>query len=152
DDWFTGGCQIEDWAFGITHADRFPKASYHALREVFESSPAALLPFAPRVSVVVCTYNRGPTPPQCLRSPPAPGYPDYEVIVVDDGSTDDTRSILSRFPAARAIHQTNQGLSVARNVGLQAATGSIVAYTDSDCFADPDWLTLLVSQLLHSGA
>ena len=59
-----------------------------------------------------------------------------EIIVVDDGSTDDTPQILARFPKVRAIRQENQGLSVARNVGAQAATGQIVAYTDSDCFAE----------------
>jgi O-antigen biosynthesis protein len=152
DDWHTGGHQIQDWAFGITHADRFPKAAFHALQELFESSPAALLPQAPRVSVVVCSYNGGRTLEQCLRSLQALDYPDYEVIVVDDGSTDDTRQILAGFPSVRAIHQPNRGLSVARNVGLQAATGPLVAYTDSDCFADPDWLTHLVDQLLRSGA
>jgi GT2 family glycosyltransferase len=152
DDWHTGGHQIEDWAFGITHADRLPKASYHALREVFEASPAEMLRQPPRVSVVVCTYNGGRTLGQCLRSLQALDYPDYEVIVVDDGSTDDTRAILSRFPSARAVQQANRGLSCARNVGLRAATGSIVAYTDSDCFADPDWLTHLVYQLQRSGA
>jgi hypothetical protein len=52
----------------------------------------------------------------------------------------------------RVIHQAQQGLSVARNVGLQAATGVIIAYTDSDCFADPDWLTHLVYQLQRSDA
>src|SRR5439155_19761926 len=67
-------------------------------------------------------------------------------------STDDTRAILGRFPDVRAIHQGNQGLSVARNVGLQAATGSIVAYTDSDCFADRDWLTHLVHQFERTSA
>src|SRR5262249_44630111 len=147
DEWHTGGYPVEDWAFGITHADRFPKASYHALGEVLERSPAGLLPEIPRVSVVVCTYNGGATLEQCLRSLLALDYPDYEVIVVDDGSTDDTRAILARFPAARAIHQPNQGLSAARNVGCQAASGAIVAYTDSDCYADPDWLTHLVFQL-----
>jgi hypothetical protein len=79
-------------------------------------------------------------------------YPDYEVIVVDDGSTDETPAILERFPAVRAIRQSNQGLSAARNVGLHAATGSVVAYTDDDCYADPDWLTHLVHQLQRSGA
>jgi GT2 family glycosyltransferase len=163
DDWFTGGYPIEDWAFGITHADRSPKASGHALREVFELSPAELLgrdPLAgasglcaaPRVSVVVCSYNGGRTLDQCLRSLLALDYPDYEVIVVDDGSTDDTRAVLARFPGVRAIHQANQGLGAARNVGLRAATGAVVAYTDSDCFADPDWLTHLVYQLRQSGA
>jgi GT2 family glycosyltransferase len=152
DDWFTGGHCIEDWAFGITDADRRPKASYHALREVFEASPAELLPEAPRVSVVVCSYNGGTTLDQCLRSLMALNYPDYEVILVDDGSTDDTPAIVSRYPAVRAIHQPNRGLSAARNVGLWAATGSVIAYTDSDCFADPDWLTHLVYQMRHSGA
>jgi GT2 family glycosyltransferase len=152
DDWHTGGSPIEDWAFGITHADRFPKASCHALREVFNTSPAGLLSQAPAVSVVVCSYNGGATLEQCLRSLRALDYPAYEVIVVDDGSTDQTRAILARFPDVRAIHQPNRGLSAARNVGLRAARGSIIAYTDSDCFADPDWLTLLVAQLQRSGA
>jgi len=152
DDWHTGGHRIEDWAFGITTADRVPKASCHALREVFEQPPVSLLSETPRVSVVVCTYNGGPTLAQCLRSLELLDYPDYEVIVVDDGSTDSTREIVARFPSVRAVHQTNQGLSVARNVGLQMATGSIVAYTDSDCFADPDWLTHLVHQLVRSKA
>jgi GT2 family glycosyltransferase len=147
DDWFTGGHRIDNWAFGITRRDRSPKASYHALGEVFQSSPASLLPETPRVSVVVCTYNGGRTLDQCLRSLEALDYPDYEVIVVDDGSTDDTAAILQHFPGVHAIRQTNHGLSYARNGGLHAATGSIVAYTDSDCFADPNWLTHLVDRL-----
>jgi GT2 family glycosyltransferase len=151
DDWYTGGHPIQDWAFGITHSDRSPKAAYHALREVFEA-PLAQSVRTPRVSIVVCSYNGGRTLDQCLRSLAVLDYPDYEVIVVDDGSTDDTRAILDRYPQVRAIHQPNQGLSVARNVGLHAATGEVVAYTDSDCFADPDWLTLLVHQLERTGA
>jgi len=152
DEWHTGGHLIEDWAFGINHADRTPKAAYHALREVFEGPAADLLPARPRVSVVVCSYNGGRTLDQCLRSLQALEYPDYEVILVDDGSTDGTREIAARFPDVRAIHQENRGLSVARNIGLQAATGQIIAYTDSDCYADPDWLTHLVYQLECSGA
>jgi GT2 family glycosyltransferase len=144
DEWFTGGHAIQDWAFGITSADRRPKVSYHSLREVFTSSPAELLSEKPHVTVVVCSYNGGATLEQCLRSLLALDYPNYEVIVVDDGSTDDTRAILGRFPSVRAIHQANQGLGVARNVGLRAARGDIIAYTDSDCFADANWLTHLV--------
>src|SRR5262249_37440705 len=109
DDWHTGGCPIEDWAFGITRADRSPKAAYHALSTVFRRSPAPLLPQAPRVSVVVCTYNGGRTLEQCLRSLRALDYPDDEVIVVDDGSTDDTPAIVSRFPTVRVIRQANRG-------------------------------------------
>jgi GT2 family glycosyltransferase len=152
DDWYTGGFPIEDWAFGITRRDRTPKASYHALRDVFTAAPAALLPETPRVSVVVCTYNGGRTLGQCLRSLANLKYPSFEVIVVDDGSTDNTGEVLSRFPAVRAIRQANRGLSHARNVGLHAATGAIVAYTDSDCYADPDWLTHLVDQLARTSA
>jgi hypothetical protein len=152
DDWFTGGHPIEDWAFGITRADRSPKPAYHALREAFEEPLPRLLPRTPRVSVVVCTYNGGRTLEQCLCSLEQLDYPDYEVIVVDDGSTDDTPEIVSRFPAVKAINQPNRGLSIARNVGLEVASGEIVAYTDSDCFADPDWLALLVAQLERSGA
>lgn len=152
DDWFTGGHQIEDWAFGITRSDRSVKPACNAVASVFRRSPSELLHQTPRVSVVVCSYNGGTTLAQCLRSLEALDYPDYEIILVDDGSTDDTRAITARFPAVRALHQTNQGLSVARNAGLHAATGSIIAYTDSDCFADPDWLTHLVHQLERSGA
>src|SRR5579871_1979067 len=170
DEWHTGGHAIHDWAFGITHADRVPKASYHALREVFETPSHALLEQRPPVSVVVCTHNGGRTLEQCLRSLLALDYPDYEIVVVDDGSTDNTPAIVERFhplmlssPAAaksqgrvkgqvRVLRQANQGLSVSRNVGLQAATGSIIAYTDSDCFADPGWLTHLVYQLQRTGA
>ena len=75
-------------------------------------------------------------------------YPDYEVIVVNDGSRDRTLEIAERFPYCRIISQQNKGLSVARNVGAEAATGEIVAYTDSDCVADPDWLTYLVGKMV----
>jgi GT2 family glycosyltransferase len=152
DEWFTGGYAIKDWAFGIVRDDRSPKASHHVLREIFETSATDHLPEKPRVSVVVCTFNGGRTLEQCLRSLLALDYPDYEAIVVDDGSTDETPAILGRFPEVRSIRQANQGLSVARNVGLQASTGTVIAYTDSDCYADPAWLTHLVYQLQRSGA
>jgi O-antigen biosynthesis protein len=146
DEWFTGRHAIADWAFGITRADRSPKASCQALGAAFAAEPLDLLPQRPRVSVVICSYNGGATLESCLQSVSALNYPDYEVILVDDGSTDDTPSIAARFPDVRYIHQENQGLSVARNVGLRAATGSIVAYTDSDCVPHADWLTYLVAQ------
>lgn len=152
DDWFTGGHRIQDWAFGITREDRSPKPAYHELRDSFAQSLPELLPRTPPVSIVVCTYNGGRTLAQCLESLFRLDYPNYEVIVVDDGSTDDTRKIVERFSRVKALHQPNRGLSSARNAGLQAASGEIVAYTDSDCFADPDWLSLLVAQLERTGA
>ncbi len=152
DEWHTGGHEVQDWAFGITHADRLPKAACHELREVWNSAPHELLSAPPSVSVVVCSYNGGRTLPQCLQSLMRLEYPDYEIILIDDGSTDNTAEIAARFPDVRTIRQSNQGLSAARNVGLHAARGSIVAYVDSDAYADPHWLAHLVAQLKHSGA
>ena len=152
DVWHTGGHLVEDWAFGITAADRRPKPAYRTLADIPTGSTAELIAEHPRVSVVVCSYNGGRTLEQCLESLGRLRYPDYEVILVDDGSTDDTRAIAARFPEVRTIHQENRGLSESRNVGLRAATGTIVAYTDSDCFADPDWLAHLVHRLAITGA
>lgn len=150
--WHTGGHLIEDWQFGITRADRTPKPAYEAVGSVAVDAPSRLLARQPRVSVVVCSYNGGTTLAECLESLIRLRYPDYEVILVDDGSTDDTPAIAARFPDVRTIRQENSGLSESRNVGLRAATGEIVAYTDSDCRADPDWLTHLVHQLETTGA
>jgi GT2 family glycosyltransferase len=77
-------------------------------------------------------------------------YPDYEVIFVDDGSTDNTQQILSKFPWVRNIRQKNMGLSYARNVGMNAAKGEIIVYTDSDCEADEDWLYYIALALVRS--
>lgn len=151
DDWHTGGHQVEDWAFGLCRTDRSLKQSYAAVGEIFRSSPAALLAETPRVSVVVCSYNGGRTLAQCLESLQAIDYPDFEIILVDDGSTDNTAEVAEKFPAVRVIHQPNLGLSEARNVGLRHAKGSVIAYTDSDCFVDPHWLSMLVAKLLCTG-
>ena len=151
DDWFRGGRQIEDWAFGLTTCDRQLKDSFFAVQKAFATAPYFVLPRYPRVSVVVASYNGGRTLGACLESLQRLNYPDYEVILVDDGSTDNTPEIARTFPGVRTIRQENHGLSVARNVGSAAATGEIVAYTDSDCRADEDWLYYLVGDLLRNG-
>src|SRR5439155_16475658 len=75
---------------------------------------------------------------------------DYEVILVDDGSTDRTGEIARSHPRVRVVEVPNGGLSAARNVGLAETTGEIVAYTDADTRVDPDWLTFLVQPFLTS--
>ena len=152
DDWHTGGHQIENWFFGLTDKDRKPRGAYHAVAEQFKRAPNFTLPDTPKVSVVVASYNGGRTLPACLQSLKHLNYPNYEVILVDDGSTDDTAKIAAQFPEVRTIHQKNMGLSNARNTGIRAATGQIVAFTDSDCRADEDWLYYLVGDLLKTDA
>src|SRR5258708_9971438 len=165
---------------------------------MFRAAPRFALPRSPKVSVVVAAYNARRTLQACLESLQHLNYPDYEVIVVDDGSTDETPQIAKSFveaggspasepgvppsganlrlvggpepssagpvgkmppspsggtPAAtlRYIrHPQNLGLSAARNTGIAAASGEIVAFTDADCRAAEGWLYYLVHDLLAS--
>jgi glycosyltransferase involved in cell wall biosynthesis len=105
----------------------------------------------PKVSVVICAYNAERTIRLCLESLERLDYPNFEVIIVDDGSSDATAEIAAKFPNFRLIRQRNRGLSVARNVGMQAAGGDLIAYTDSDCVVDPHWLTFMVRSMLEGG-
>jgi len=147
DEWFTGGHPIEDWAFGLVDRERRQKPSFGDVACQYRGALPPILSRYPRVSVVVCAYNAERTIEPCLASLAVLNYPDYEVIVVNDGSRDRTLEIAEGFGFCRIISQPNKGLSVARNVGAEAASGEIVAYTDSDCVADPDWLNYLVAKM-----
>ena len=152
DEWFTGGEDLRDWAFGLVDRDRRPKPAFAAVRAryVQPAPPAAEPP--PLVSVVVCAYNAESTLDGCLSSLAVLAYPAYEVIVVDDGSTDGTAAIMARHDFIRSVRfGANRGLSAARNAGLAAARGDIVAYTDADCLADPHWLDYLVATFRSTG-
>src|SRR5258707_2252566 len=119
---------------GLTTSARKPKPSFKVVREKFSQAPYFPLPRYPKVSVVVASYNGDRTLKACLDSLDALKYCDYEVILVDDGSTDTTTQIAFLHPSVKLIrHKTNLGLSVARNTGIEAAKGEIVAFTDSDC-------------------
>jgi GT2 family glycosyltransferase len=152
DEWWRGGQAVDDWAFGVVDHERRPKPAAAAVAEVFAEAPftARERQTWPKVSVVVCAYNAADTLEDCLTSLAGLDYPDYEVIVVDDGSRDATPAIARRFGHVRLITTPNRGLSAARNVGLAAARGSIVAYTDADVRADRHWLAYLVQPFLTS--
>jgi glycosyltransferase involved in cell wall biosynthesis len=95
-----------------------------------------------RVSVVVPSYNAGKTLDETLRSVRSQTHQDLEIIVVDDGSTDDTAAVAQRHADAdkrvRLIRQANGGVAAARNTGWQAASTDIVALIDSDDLWAPD--------------
>ncbi len=151
DDWYKDGRQVSDWQFGLTTVGRLPKPSFGTVRRQFSAAPYFPRPATPRVSVVVASYNGAGTLKACLQSLEHLNYPNYEVILVDDGSTDNTPEIAALFPTVQTLrHERNQGLSVARNTGIYAATGDIIAFTDSDCRADEDWLHYLVGDLINS--
>jgi GT2 family glycosyltransferase len=150
DPFFQDACLVEEWGFGLVDAERRPKPSYAVARRRFTGD--VLFPADrrwPKISVVVAASNDARTLDDCLSSLEKLSYPDYEVIVVNDGSTDGSDAIIDRYPF-RAITTPNRGVSAARNEGLRAATGEIIAYIDSDARADPDWLAYLATTFLES--
>ena len=147
DEWHRGGHDVDDWDFGVVDRARAPKPALAALREAFAHVPFAPGGRWPKASVVVCTYNGAATIGECVRALCALDYPDAELIVVDDGSTDDAAAIAAAH-GARVIRTENRGLSAARNTGTAAAAGEIVAFCDDDCVPDPHWLRHLVAALL----
>jgi O-antigen biosynthesis protein len=172
DEWHRNGQLVEGWEMGLVSIDRWPKDSFVAVKKTYRAAPYFPLARCPKVSVVVASYNGARTLKLCLESLQRLNYPNYEIILVDDGSTDNTQKIVEEVqrpgripphqgfgglgdapypPLVSIRHEKNFGLSVARNTGIAAATGEIVAFTDSDCRADEDWLYYLVGNLEGSG-
>jgi O-antigen biosynthesis protein len=149
DEWYRHHA-VDDWLFGLTRADRSPKPALHAVRSAFAEVPFSPQLSWPRVSVIVCTHNGARTIRECCEGVRRLDYSDYEIIVVDDGSTDDTAAIVREYDGVRLIRTEHRGLSSARNTGLAAATGEIVAYLDDDAAPDPQWLRYLAATFLRS--
>ena len=84
------------------------------------------------VSVIIPCYNQAHFLSEAIESVLAQTHPSFEIIVIDDGSTDNTSEVAARFPSVRCIRQQNQGLPAARNSGLRAARGSYLVFLDSD--------------------
>lgn len=98
-------------------------------------------------SVIICTYNRATSVKSAVHSVLDQTFSDFELLVVVDGSTDDTMAVLDAFDDDRltTIDQENAGLSAARNTGLAAAAGDWVVFLDDDDRAASDWLDALAS-------
>jgi GT2 family glycosyltransferase len=144
DEWHRGGFPIEDWDFGLTRRDRTAKPALAAVAKAFAADMSGPDIAWPRISVVLCSYNGERYIDESLSALERLDYPKYEVIVVDDGSTDATAEIAARHPV-RLIRTENRGLSAARNTGLTAAVGEIVAFIDDDAYPDCDWLKRLAT-------
>jgi len=170
DQWYRGGAEVHDWKFGLTTETRRPKPALAAVRVAFAELPFSTISHWPKVSVIVCTHNGARTICDTFEALRKLDYPDFEVIVVNDGSSDNTpllarhygfpvintsnRGLSSALPGKENGHdwvitRSNRGLSNARNLGLAAATGEIVAYLDDDAYPDPHWLRYLVAAFLN---
>lgn len=140
DEWWRGGFEIEDWDFGLVDRKRNPKPALESVRESMTEIPFSNSSYPlPMVSVIVCTYNGSATIEDTLEGILKLDYPNFEVIVVNDGSKDNVESIIKKFPV-KLISTSNNGLSSARNTGMYAARGEILAYIDDDASPDQQWL------------
>lgn len=128
------------WCLDMTTPDQVLGAARSLLgREPWENKP----PHQPFVSVIVPTYNGGKKIGRLLTSLEKQTYPRdrFEVLIVDNGSRDDTAQVVRSFPGVRyAYFDRIQTSYAARNHGLSLARGEVLAFTDDDCQADPDWL------------
>jgi glycosyltransferase involved in cell wall biosynthesis len=101
---------------------------------------------APAVSVVVAAYHSADFLPRCLQSLEGQNFRNFEIIVVNSSPETRTAEVVSKFPSVQ-FHQHRQRLlpHAARNIGASMARGSLFAFTDADCEADPNWLAELVA-------
>ena len=101
----------------------------------------------PTISIIVPVYNTERYLPKCLDSIAAQTFTDFEVLMIDDGSTDGSREVCERYSRSDSrfvtIHQSNQGVSASRNNGLKQARGNYIAFVDSDDYVHPQMLELL---------
>jgi len=106
------------------------------------------LSVVPKVSIIIPTYNYAHFITEAIQSVLSQTFQDFEVIVVDDGSTDNTREVLAQFGnKIRYIYQENRGLSAARNTGILNSSGQYLCFLDSDDSLLPEKLELQVKLL-----
>jgi glycosyltransferase involved in cell wall biosynthesis len=107
------------------------------------------------LTVIIPTYNRAPLLALALEALTRQRRQGDEIIVVDNGSTDDTQAVVEGFKGRLPIQcfvETTRGAGAARNLGIRHATGEILAFTDDDCIPDPDWLHFIELSFLRDPA
>jgi glycosyltransferase involved in cell wall biosynthesis len=104
-----------------------------------------------KVSVIIPTYNRESILPKAIESVLRQTYPAIELIVIDDGSKDNTKQLVESYPGITYVFQENGGQGKARNTGLELATGYYLASLDSDDTWEPDFLSVCISKLEKDG-
>ncbi|HVE62400.1 MAG TPA: glycosyltransferase [Mycobacteriales bacterium] len=143
DEWQVGEVPVTDWRFGLTTADREPRPALEVCRQWNERTVRDLPCRWPSMTVVICAYNAAATIGECLVHTRALDYPRLEVLVVDDGSSDDTVAIAERLcaddPRMRVLRAPHQGLAGARNTGWQSSSGELIVYLDADAYPTPEW-------------
>jgi GT2 family glycosyltransferase len=147
DEWHRGGLEVSDWDFGLVDRARQPKPALTAVSEEFAVSPFDRDEPWPKISVVVCTHNGQETLPECLSRLAASAYPDFETIVICDGSSDRS-ALLAAEHGVLVVETAHLGLSHARNTGIALAKGEIVAFLDDDAYPDSDWLHYIAAGFL----
>ena len=102
-----------------------------------------------KVSIILPIYNVGPFFEQCMVSVVGQTYKNLEIILVNDGSTDDSGEIADSFARTdsriKVIHQSNHGVSYARNTGIKNATGDYICFSDPDDILQPDYVKYMLS-------
>jgi glycosyltransferase involved in cell wall biosynthesis len=108
---------------------------------------------SPSISVILNTYNRAALLPRAVTSVLAQTHGDLELVIADDGSRDQTRSVVAAFddPRVRYVRQDNAGLSAARNLGVASSSGRYLAFLDDDDEVLPGWLEAFHAQLSSPG-
>ena len=146
DEWFTGGHDITDWAFGLVTRDRQPKKAFYQLQQYLRCDGSITervkLERYPRTSVIVCSYNGGKTLKDCLESLDEVTYPDFEIVLVDDGSKDDSQAIVRAWLERRQARcpTVAKDEAAAAKVTWQHHEARVEAYSGGGKLPDFIWV------------
>ena len=106
----------------------------------------------PRISIIIPAYNEERYLSRCLDAIATQSVRPHEVIVVDNGSTDTTSEVASRYPFVRLLYEAQRGRAVAQKTGFNAATGAVLARIDADAIVPSDWIERITGYFAKPGA